>query len=203
MNIISRQIICTGIIVLVMVGAIVVLLNPGLFFPVEDKNQGSLQWIFYDTNGDEIDQLSYWAGGVEIGGFKIVCTLSAVAQNLVQITVTGDFHLTIFGYSIDPHFPGELIPRELETIPGSLYGEDTTSPYRLVFEFPFDISILDAYSGYKDRGWQIAGHVSTTIEGHFANGDTRVKDWSGRAWFDVEWRLDDFQLTGDMGYEYD
>lgn len=201
MNIISRQIICVGVIVVVMIGAIVVLLNPGLFFPVEDKSDGNLQWIFYDKEGNEIDQLSYWAGGVEIGGFKLVCIIEASGTNLVQMTVNGDFHLTIMGFYEDPHFPGALTPRELEVIPGVAYGEDTTAPYSLTFDFPFDISILDAYSGYKDRGWRIEGHISTTVEGHFANGDTRVKDWSGSAWFDVDWRLEDFSLTGEMGYD--
>lgn len=202
MFIISRQIICIGIIVLVMIGTIVVLLQPDLFFPSEETN-GSLQWIFYDTEGNEIDQLAYWAGGVEIGGFKLVCRITASGTNLVQITVNGDFHLTIMGYYEDPHFPGALVPRELEVIPGVAYGQDTTDPYSLTFNFPFDISILDAYSGYKDRGWRIEGYISVSVEGLFANGDTRVKDWSGGAWFDVDWRLEDFQLTGDMGYTYD
>ena len=203
MNIISRQIICTGIIVLVMVGAIVVLLQPDLFFPAEDRSDGSLQWIFYDTEGNEIDQLAYWAGGVEIGGFKIVCTLAASGNNLASITVTGDFFLKIQGWYYNAKYEAWTL-RDLETIPGTLYGDDTTTPYSLTFDFPFDISILDPWAAYReDKGWHVVGGVDASVEGLFANGDTRVKDWSGGAWFDVEWSLDDFQLTGDMGYEYD
>lgn len=183
------------------VGVLAVVLQPGLLPFGEDRSDGSLRWVFYDPSGNPIDDLAFVVGGSEIGSFAIVCTLNAFSSSLADIEVTGDIRLVIYGFYYNVKYEA-MVTRELETISGVLYGEDKNEPFSLVFNFPFQMSILDPYMGYKDTGWQIRAYVDASVVGTFTNGDTVPKEWSGIAAFDVAWRVDDYTLTGTIGYEY-